>query len=126
MIYSSYEPCIYPGVNSKYFWNSEYKNKELKGKCYCSSLCSGKGKGNGEGNCKKVTISAFQSGSVIITGANSIEQIFDCYTFISNIFKDHYDYLKKENPLNIDSNSISLKKKKQNTIIYIKKSNIIY
>ena len=129
MIYSSYEPCIYPGVNSKYFWNSKYKSSdlyELKGKCYCSSLCSGKGSGTGEGNCKKVTISAFQSGSVIITGANSIEQIFDCYTFISNIFRDHYDYLKKENPLNIDSNSSSLKKKKQNTIIYIKKSNIIH
>lgn len=126
-IYSSYEPCIYPGVNSKYYWNNEYKNPDLypmKGKCYCSSLCSGKGEGDGNGNCKKVTISAFQSGSVIITGANSIEQIIDCYNFISDILKTHNKQLKKENLLNIDSGTLKRKKKEQ--IIYIKKSNIIY
>ena len=27
-IYSSYEPCIYPGVNSKYFWNKKYNSFE--------------------------------------------------------------------------------------------------
>ena len=67
----------------------------LQGKCYCSNLCSGKGNGNGDSNCKKVTISAFQSGSVIITGANSLEQILDCYNFISGILKTHNDELKK-------------------------------
>ena len=29
-IFSSYEPCIYPGVNTKYFWNTEYANKEFQ------------------------------------------------------------------------------------------------
>jgi TATA-box binding protein (TBP) (component of TFIID and TFIIIB) len=128
-IYSSYEPCIYPGVNSKYFWNKQYKeNKELyksPGKCYCSNVCNGKGSGNGEGQCKKVTISAFQSGSVIITGANSVEQIIDCYEFISRIFKDHKDHLYKDNPLNVESN-ITKKQNAKKQIVYIKKSNIIY
>ena len=120
-IYSSYEPCIYPGVNSKYYWNRAYKNTDLyplRGKCYCSNLCSGKGDGDGNSNCKKVTISAFQSGSVIITGANSIEQILDCYNFISDILKNHNKELKKENLLNIDSSTTKRKKKEQ--IIYIK------
>ena len=128
-IYSSYEPCIYPGVNSKFFWNKQYKENiglyKSPGKCYCSTVCNGKGSGDGNGQCKKVTISAFQSGSVIITGANSLEQIIDCYDFISKIFKDHKDYLYKENPLNIESN-ITKKQNAKSQIIYIKLSNIIY
>ena len=75
-------------------------NYEYPGKCHCSIVCNGKGSGYGNGECKKVTVSAFQSGSVIITGANSIEQIKDCHEFISNIFKKHRDSLLKENPLN--------------------------
>jgi len=30
-IFSSFEPCIYPGVNSKYFWNTAYLENEFKG-----------------------------------------------------------------------------------------------
>jgi TATA-box binding protein (TBP) (component of TFIID and TFIIIB) len=127
-IYSSYEPCIYPGVNSKFFWNKMYKDNtyyNYPGKCHCNSVCNGKGTGNGDSECKKVTISVFQSGSIIITGANSLEQIIDCYEFISGIFKKHESLLRKENPLNIDS-SQTKKNKQKNPVIYIKKSNIVY
>ena len=93
-IYSSYESCIYPGVNSKYFWNEDYKDKPFKGKCYCNGFCDGKGTGKGDANCKKITISAFQSGSIIITGANSIEQITTTFNFINTIFKKNKDILK--------------------------------
>jgi TATA-box binding protein (TBP) (component of TFIID and TFIIIB) len=217
-IYSSYEPCIYPGVNSKYFWNKEYTvfrasaidcfeyddfigvkfdvlmadintnflvelysdstkevylnkfvpytkfpidqknisfdshdnylsvkfnvynmskeyissllvflkelmlNKKLdceidykyKGSCYCSGVCSGKGSGDGEIQCKKVTISAFQSGSIIITGANNLTQMVDCYNFINQVIETNSDILRK--------NSIE----QDGTTIYIKKSSIIY
>ena len=51
---------------------------------------SSKGKIN---NCKKITISAFQSGSIIITGANSIEQIIQSFNFINTIY-DHVINLK--------------------------------
>jgi len=127
-IYSSYEPCIYPGVNSKFFWNKTYKQNAIynyPGKCHCTNICNGKGIGEGESECKKVTISVFQSGSIIITGANSLEQIIDCYEFISGIFKRHESILRKENPLNIDS-SQNKKNKKKNPVIYIKKDNIVY
>lgn len=215
-VYSSYEPCIYPGVNSKYYWNSKYKNrtyraigftingnklcieysimnddipdklreelnsieykiilanvlskqmntkicykeilldmtnkylsisinltdffdlktitnililgvKEKKielvikykneGSCYCNGHCLGKGNGIGELECKKVTISAFQSGSIIITGANTTKQIFDSYHFINNVIHNNIDIIKKD----ITS------QKKMDEIIYIKKSSI--
>lgn len=210
--YSSYEPCIYPGVNSKYFWNKKYTNKtyyvkefsihenvviliyniknvdiplqlkeelytfkniyctqisnyikydiefhkfkvdvsgeymcfkieidpffvteifkqniennykefniilkyNYKGVCYCDGECNGKGSGNGETECKKVTISSFQSGSIIITGANNKTQIIDSYNFITTIINDHIDVVKKT----------TMSQKKKDEIIYIKKSNI--
>ena len=75
---------MYPGVNCKYYWNKAYKDKEFEGKCYCTKKCNGKGSGNGEGDCKKITIACFQSGSVIITGARNKSQLEECYRFIKN------------------------------------------
>lgn len=96
-IVSRFEPGIYPGVNNKFYWNKLYKNDPSKreGVCYCSKPCSGKGLGNGEGDCKKITIAAFSSGSVIITGARAKEQIDDCYNFINGVFRDNYGKVKK-------------------------------
>ena len=124
-IFSSYEPCIYPGVNSKYYWNRKYMDKQFLGKCYCSKICNGKGDGNGNGNCKKITISTFQSGSVIITGARSMDQINDAYAFINKVFEDNYHNLKKINAPFLDENDntkISNNNKKK--VIKLKKKNI--
>lgn len=125
-IFSSFEPCIYPGVMSKFFWNSSYKNETncMLGKCYCSSMCSGKGTGTGEGNCKKITISVFQSGSVIIGGKTN-EQLVDAYNFISNIFSKHKEELKKVDANFVEREILKGSKKKEK-VIFIKKENIIY
>ena len=80
-IYSSFEPCIYPGVNIKYYINTNNVNK---GTCECNRLCNGKGNGNGDGNCKKVTIAVFKSGKIIITGGSNKYQINESYRFITN------------------------------------------
>lgn len=90
-IYTTYEPDIYPGVNAKYYWNSS--NKKKNGICNCKTVCNGKGHGNGDGDCKKITIATFQSGNVIITGARQKIQTQDAYTFINNIFSSNYDNL---------------------------------
>tara|TARA_Y100000590_G_scaffold470766_1_gene669742 strand:+ start:25128 stop:26078 length:951 start_codon:yes stop_codon:yes gene_type:complete len=126
-IFSSYEPCIYPGVNSKFYWNEKYKNMEHYGKCYCTVPCDGKGNGSGNGNCKKITIAIFQSGSVIITGARSIEQIYTAYNFINNIFETQSDKLKQLGPSFLTVEDLKLKdtKKERKNIIYLKKENII-
>lgn len=120
-LFSTYEPCIYPGVNSKYYWNKTYENYPLKGKCYCDNYCDGKGTGNGESNCKKITISTFQSGNVIITGARSIQQINDAYEFINNVFKKEYLQIKKIKLSFVEKKDNKNKGKK---IVYLKKSKI--
>jgi len=128
-IFSSYEPCIYPGVNSKYYWNKDYLDQPYIGKCLCTVPCNGKGTGVGNGNCKKITIAIFQSGSVIITGARNMEQVNDAYKFINNVFQNHYETLKKQNAPFLDledtlgSNKIQFKKNDKN-IIYIKRDKI--
>lgn len=123
-IISNFEPGIYPGVNNKFFWNKLYKNDLLKkqGVCYCTKKCDGKGLGNGDGDCKKITIAAFSSGSVIITGARMIEQINDCYNFINNVFKENYSKVKRIiAPFYDEKKHIKNGNKK-----YVKPSDIIY
>jgi hypothetical protein len=121
---SRFEPGIYPGVNNKFYWNKLYNNDPTKqrGICYCQKPCDGKGLGNGDGDCKKITIAAFSSGSVIITGARQIKQINDCYDFINGVFKDNYDRIKK-----ISAPFYDEKKEQRNVQKkYVKPSDIIY
>lgn len=89
-IYSSYEPCIYPGVNIKYFINTN----NTCGICECKNICNGKGNGCGDGDCKKVTIAVFKSGKVIITGGQNKSQIIESYRFITNFIENKKDMLK--------------------------------
>jgi len=76
--YSTFEPDVYPGVNLKYYFNTNNSN----GICRCTSSCTGKGCGDGDGECKRVTIATFKEGNVIITGAKNREQLCVCKDFI--------------------------------------------
>tara|TARA_B100001964_G_scaffold170471_1_gene187540 strand:- start:363 stop:983 length:621 start_codon:yes stop_codon:yes gene_type:complete len=118
-LFAKYEPCIYPGVDTKFYWNTDY---DRDGICHCSKKCNGKGYGKGNGDCKKITIASFQSGSVIITGARTMQQVNDAYSFINTIFKRHFIEIKKVIPAFIqeDDKNTSIKEK----CFYIKKDAI--
>lgn len=122
-IFCTYEPCIYPGVKSGYYWNEDYKDYPNKGICYCTKNCNGKGRGSGNGQCKKVTIAIFQSGNVIITGARTYEQINDSYNFINSVFRDNFIDIKR-NPSPLLFEEVADPKKKE--IIYLKKSDLVF
>jgi len=89
----SFEPGKYHGVKLEFFWNKN-KNKQ-DGICNCSEHCFGKGNGDGNKNCKKITVAIFESGSVLITGGVSFEQIEEAYNYITTVFKKHKDEIKK-------------------------------
>lgn len=116
----SFEPCIYPGVKIQYYWNTQQAHKN--GICTCSKHCFvGKGTGDGEGNCKKITIAVFQSGCIIITGAQTTKQIDDAYTFITEALYDNMEYIKKPVvPL------LTPPASNNRNIVMIKKNSIIY
>jgi hypothetical protein len=121
-IVSRFEPGIYPGVNNKYYFNEDYLDKKFKGRCYCTNKCEGKGNGKGNGECKKITIAAFQSGSIIITGAREIQHIVAAKEFITNVLKDNYDLIRKIDAPFIDIDTTDKQPPKK----YIKTSDIFY
>lgn len=121
-IVSRFEPGIYPGVNNKYYFNKDYLDKKFEGRCYCTNKCEGKGNGKGNGECKKITIAAFQSGSIIITGAREIQHIVAAKEFITNVLKNNYDLIRKIDAPFIDIETTDKQPPKK----YIKTSDIFY
>ena len=115
----SYDSENYPGVKLQYFWNKTTINTNNEGICSCSPKCIGKGDGLTKNNCKKITISTFQSGKIIITGGRNIEQINTAYKFFNTILKNNYTNIVKET---IDTKLIF---NKDNKYYFLKKNNII-
>ena len=107
--------------------NKAYKDYPIKGKCYCTKTCNGKGNGDGDGNCKKVTTAVFQSGSVLITGGRSMEQIQDGYNFINTILKNEFNQIRKKKAKFVEDVPVQTKTVAKDTVkrIKIKKSTII-
>lgn len=91
-LYSTYEPCMYPGVNIKYYYNTSY---DKCGICKCNCKCNGKGDGSENGDCKRVTIAVFASGKIIITGGKSKEQLVESYNFITQVLSDKESFHMK-------------------------------
>jgi len=87
-LFTKFNPEKYRGLIIGYYWNTD--NELQEGKCHCKGKCNGKGNGTGPSQCKKITISIFKSGSIIITGGRLVKQIQDAYYFINNILKENY------------------------------------
>ena len=94
-----FNPSIYRGLMIGFLWNKD--NEHQDGICHCSNeiKCNGKKKKKKDDKekplCKKITISIFKSGSVIITGGYLKEQIEDAYAFINKLFKKYFHEIKK-------------------------------
>ena len=95
-LHSSYESAIYQGVKTKYFYNAERPADAPRGVCPCPRLCKGSGDGTKLGQCKKITISPFQTGNGIITGARTMAQINEAYDFIQEVFRTHAESILRK------------------------------
>lgn len=119
----SFEPCIYPGVKMQYFYNSRANTTthiHKDGLCHCDTPCLvGKGNGREEGSCKKITIAVFQSGCVIITGAQSHAQINESHDFITSVLNGYRNEIEKKLVQPVEP-------KLPRKIVMINKKNIIY
>lgn len=87
-LFSTFESTIYQGVNTKFFYNKASPPGN-PGICLCPTPCEGTGNGEKIGDCKRITISPFQTGRIIITGARNLDQINEAYRFMNEIFKRH-------------------------------------
>jgi TATA-box binding protein (TBP) (component of TFIID and TFIIIB) len=88
-LFSIYEKTLYQGVDTKYYFNSTRAATADPGICDCPTLCNGQGKGDAVGECKRITISIFQTGNIIITGARHMDQIHEAFHFINKVFDKH-------------------------------------
>ena len=87
-LFSSLEKLIHQGVNIKYYYNTS-REYGRPGICSCPRPCQGQGEGDAPGQCKKITILAFQTGDIIVTGARKHEQLHEAYGFMNQILKAH-------------------------------------
>jgi len=87
-LFSTFESTIYQGVNTKFYYNKA-RTSGPPGICLCPDPCDGTGNGEKIGDCKRITISPFQTGRIIITGARNIDQIDEAYAFMNDVFKRH-------------------------------------
>lgn len=110
-----YDPCIYQGVLIKFYWNSTKNIQD--GKCNCTIPCNGKGDGNSNGECRKITVSIFQSGNIIITGKCCRDELYYIYNYIVELLHKNSDELKQ-----ISFADEPVKMKRRNISILIKKN----
>jgi TATA-box binding protein (TBP) (component of TFIID and TFIIIB) len=85
-LFSMLEKTIYQGVNTKFFYNTKNQGSGI---CSCKGFCKGQGTGSGEAECKRITMSIFRTGKIIITGARTMDQIEAAYVFLNKVFQDH-------------------------------------
>lgn len=91
-VFVEFDSDRYPGVKIGYMWN---ENNSLEdGLCYCDEKCKYEKKHRKNNKCKLVTIALFQSGKIIITGANNIIQTQEAYRYINKILYDNENYKK--------------------------------
>lgn len=99
-IFCKYEPCIYPGVQVQYNWNSATP-ASLDGICMCSKKCNGKGGGKGDGDCNRTTIAFFRSGSVILTGSVCMTQVDRAFAFAQSLMTNHRERCSSDHPFGL-------------------------
>jgi hypothetical protein len=88
-LFSTFESTIYQGVNTKYYYNDKHPDPDRPGICLCSKRCRGQGTGSGPGECKRITMSVFQTGKIIITGGRYMYQLEEAYNFLNAVLRDH-------------------------------------
>lgn len=92
---SMYDPCSYPGIQSKFYYN---ENKTIQdGICTCSCKCNKKGSGNGDGECREISFMIFRTGSVLIVGHCDENMLYVIYKYIKNILIDEYNEINEGN-----------------------------
>lgn len=105
-IISLYDPCSYPGIQCKFYYN--YEKKIQNGRCNCSIRCSKKKKGK----CLEISFMIFRTGSILIVGHCDENVIHEIYIFLKSVFNTHFDTINegKHNSLDKCKNSRKIKK----------------
>lgn len=111
-----YDPCSYPGVQCKFYYNKDKKIQD--GICKCKTKCTKKGKGYGEGQCLELSFMVFRTGSILIVGHCNEDILYEIYLFLKKILEKEWRELSngvQENPL--QKKAVNKKMKKIELVI---------
>lgn len=91
-LFCSYDPRVYQGVKIYFMWNS---NQTIKnGVCVCQKkrckFSAKKKNGNGDGDCRRISVAVFGTGKVLIAGAKNDIQLYDTYNFIIELLQSNF------------------------------------
>ena len=98
-----YDPCSYPGIQCKFYYNSNYKKNN--GLCKCEKKCTKK-----QGECSELSFMIFRTGSVLIVGNCDEDILRNVYLFIKNLLEKEYHNIAVSN--NYEKKKKKVKKKK--------------
>jgi len=91
-LFCSFDPRVYQGVKIYFMWNNNQPVKN--GVCACQKkkckMSAKKKNGNGEGDCRRISVAVFGTGKVLIAGAKNDEQLYDTYNYIVKLLQDNY------------------------------------
>ena len=107
-----YDPCSYPGIQCKFYYNEN--NIQNKGICTCEKKCVPKNK-----KCYIVSFMIFRTGSVLIVGQCNEDVLYKIYKFISDILINEYNNISIKSTINnFEKKKKNKKKRKKKIIIY--------
>ena len=109
-IQSIYDPCSYPGIQCKFYYNEDVEIQ-------CGSQISEENKSLYK-NIKQVSFMIFRTGSVLIVGKCDENVLMVIYEFLKVVLNNEYKNISQKNPENVSNN---LKDKRTK----IRKKNII-
>ena len=93
-----YEANTYQALKVHYYFNA-YKNVQ-NGCCECHAAtdptrkCEGKGKGVVINDCKRVTLTIFGTGKMMIIGASSMAQVDHVHAFAKRMLEEHFEAVR--------------------------------
>jgi len=93
-IHSLYDPCSYPGIQCKFFYND--KNDKITGLCHCEAKCSLNKKHKKNNKCDIISFMIFRTGSVLVVGNCSEETLNKVYVFIVDLLKNNCEEIKSD------------------------------
>jgi TATA-box binding protein (TBP) (component of TFIID and TFIIIB) len=91
-IHSLFDPCSYPGIQSKFYYNKKYEVQ--KGLCLCDTKCCKK-KPNRE--CYEISFMIFRTGSILIVGHCDEYILNKIYNFLKELLRKEYNKIYIEN-----------------------------
>lgn len=112
---TSYDPCSYPGIMSKFYYNKDIESIKKIDVAYIDQAHS-KDK-------NVLSFMIFRTGSVLIVGKCNENILYKIYDFIKNILKNEYSKIYQKNISYIDnSKNNKMKKKIKRTYVKVTRS----